>query len=108
MRSLAGAGDGLGTTDYRGSPEEARLRCRVGGPPAPSRAGARALISSTPTRCHMLKEMAQIAADCVKHPKSRSVWSEQLGKYVCPASEAGKGVTAEGGSYPQPAAASAA
>jgi hypothetical protein len=38
----------------------------------------------------MLKEMALIAAECVKNPRRRSVWVPALGKYVCPDSEEGR------------------
>ena len=34
----------------------------------------------------MLKEMGQIAVECLKSPRSRSVWSPELGNYVCPES----------------------
>ena len=32
----------------------------------------------------MIKEMAQIAAECFKRPGEMSVWSPELGRYVCP------------------------
>jgi hypothetical protein len=38
----------------------------------------------------MIAEMANIAAECLKHPKKKSVWSPELGRYVCPDSEEGK------------------
>jgi hypothetical protein len=38
----------------------------------------------------MLKEMATIAAECVKNPRRQSIWSPQLGKYVCADSDEGK------------------
>jgi hypothetical protein len=31
----------------------------------------------------MLKEMARIAAECVKSPKMVSVWVPEVGRYVC-------------------------
>ena len=41
----------------------------------------------------MLKDMAVIAAECIRHPDRRAVWSQQLGKYVCPDTEEGKTVS---------------
>ena len=38
----------------------------------------------------MLKDMAIMAAECVKHPNRHAVWSQQLGKYVCPDTEEGR------------------
>ena len=35
----------------------------------------------------MLKDMAEIAAECVKHPTRKSVWSPKKKKYVYPQSE---------------------
>ena len=43
----------------------------------------------------MLKEMAQIAVECVKNPRRRSVWVPGLGKYVCPDSEEGRKALAQ-------------
>lgn len=36
------------------------------------------------------KDLAQIAVECVKNPGRESIWSPELGKYVCPDSEEGK------------------
>jgi hypothetical protein len=36
----------------------------------------------------MIKEMTNIAAECLKNPGRKSVWSPQQGKYICP--ESGK------------------
>ena len=41
----------------------------------------------------MLSDMATIAAECIKHPNRRAVWSEQLEKYVCPDTDEGQTVT---------------
>ena len=38
----------------------------------------------------MISEMISIASDCLKQPTRRSVWSPQLGRYVCPDSADGK------------------
>jgi hypothetical protein len=38
---------------------------------------------SIPKGVVMFKEMANIAAECVKSPTRRSVWSAPLAKYVC-------------------------
>lgn len=35
----------------------------------------------------MLKDMAEIAAECVKHPTRKSMWSPKKKEYVCPQSE---------------------
>jgi hypothetical protein len=35
----------------------------------------------------MIGDMAAIAAECVKHPGKRAVWSPQLRKYVCPTTD---------------------
>lgn len=35
----------------------------------------------------MLKDIAEIAAECVKHPTRKSVWSPKKKEYVCPRSE---------------------
>ncbi|CAN5888908.1 hypothetical protein BH18ACI4_BH18ACI4_01400 [soil metagenome] len=35
----------------------------------------------------MLKDMAEIAAECVKHPIRKSVWSPKKMEYVCPQTE---------------------
>lgn len=32
----------------------------------------------------MVKDMATIAAECVRHPRGPSVWAPELDKYVCP------------------------
>jgi hypothetical protein len=47
----------------------------------------------------MMKEMAQIAAECVRTPGRKSIWSPELGKYVCPDSDEG---TALAGRAQQP------
>ena len=41
----------------------------------------------------MLRDMAIIAAECIKHPDRQAVWSQDLGKYVCPDSDEGRAVT---------------
>ena len=41
----------------------------------------------------MIKEMAQIAAECFRRPAELSVWSPTLGRYVCP--DEVKAITAE-------------
>jgi hypothetical protein len=41
----------------------------------------------------MLRDMALIAAECIKHPDRRAVWSQQLEKYVCPDTDEGRTVT---------------
>lgn len=35
----------------------------------------------------MIKDMALIAAECVKHPRRKSIWLPDEGRYVCPDSE---------------------
>jgi hypothetical protein len=42
----------------------------------------------------MLSEMANVAAECIKHPTRPSVWVPQLGCYVCPDSEEGQRASA--------------
>jgi hypothetical protein len=32
----------------------------------------------------MIKDIATIATECFKHPRGGSVWSPELGRYVCP------------------------
>ena len=32
----------------------------------------------------MLGRMLEVAGECVKHPDRRSVWSPELGRYICP------------------------
>lgn len=32
----------------------------------------------------MLGQMIEVASECVKHPKRHSVWSPELGRYICP------------------------
>jgi hypothetical protein len=41
-------------------------------------------------RLPMLKEMALIAAECLKNPRRRSIWVPGREKYVCPDSEEGR------------------
>ncbi len=41
----------------------------------------------------MLKDMGIIAAECIKHPDRRAVWSQELEKYVCPDTDEGQTVT---------------
>jgi hypothetical protein len=40
----------------------------------------------------MIKEMAQIAAECFRRPGELSLWSPELGRYVCP--DEAKAITA--------------
>jgi hypothetical protein len=35
----------------------------------------------------MLKDVAEIAVECVKHPTRKSIWSPKKKEYVCPKSE---------------------
>ncbi len=35
----------------------------------------------------MVKDMVLMAAECLEHPRRKSVWIPSQGKYVCPASE---------------------
>jgi hypothetical protein len=35
----------------------------------------------------MIKEMADIAAECIKAPRRMSIWCDQKGTYVCPGSD---------------------
>ena len=32
----------------------------------------------------MLGQMIEVASECIKHPKQQSMWSYQLGRYICP------------------------
>ena len=32
----------------------------------------------------MLGQMIEVASECIKHPKRQSVWSYELGRYICP------------------------
>ena len=41
----------------------------------------------------MLRGMANVAAECIKHPGRHAVWSQQAGKYVCPDTDEGRAVT---------------
>jgi len=50
----------------------------------------------------MLRDMATIAAECIKHPDRRAVWSQQLGKYVCPDTDEGWTVTLDHASRTHP------
>jgi len=50
----------------------------------------------------MLKDMAAIAAECIKRPSRRAVWSPQLGKYVCPDMEEGRSVSLDRESTTRP------
>lgn len=43
----------------------------------------------------MISEMANIAAECVKHPARPSILVSELGPYVCPDSQEGQRVLAE-------------
>lgn len=45
----------------------------------------------------MLKEMTEIAQECITHPRRRAVWSPQLNRYVCPDTE-GQAVSIDGDS----------
>lgn len=36
------------------------------------------------------RDLAQMAAECVRTPGQASIWSPELGEYVCPASEKGR------------------
>jgi hypothetical protein len=38
----------------------------------------------------MIKDMAAMAAECIRTPGRTSIWSPELDKYVCPDSEEGK------------------
>jgi hypothetical protein len=38
----------------------------------------------------MLKEMAQIAVECLKHPRRKSIWVPGSREYVCPKTEAAR------------------
>jgi hypothetical protein len=43
----------------------------------------------------MIAEMANVAIECVTHPKKASVWVPELDRYVCPNLERGQGAPAE-------------
>jgi hypothetical protein len=43
----------------------------------------------------MIAEMANVAAECFRNPRKRSVWSAELGRYVCPDSDDGKAAIAK-------------
>jgi hypothetical protein len=43
----------------------------------------------------MISEMANVAAECIKHPTKPSLWVPELGRYVCPDSDEGRRVAAE-------------
>jgi hypothetical protein len=32
----------------------------------------------------LLSQIAEVASECIKHPNRRSVWSPELGRYICP------------------------
>ena len=34
----------------------------------------------------MIEDAVQIAAECIKHPNRRAIWSDELGMYICPES----------------------
>jgi len=51
----------------------------------------------------MLKEMATVATECIKHPQTRSIWSPEIGKYVCSKYNGAEPITRQGGSYSEPA-----
>ena len=38
----------------------------------------------------MIAEMANVAAECFRNPRKPSVWSAELGRYVCPDSDEGR------------------
>lgn len=42
----------------------------------------------------MLSEMGSVAVECFKNPRRRSLWSPQLGRYVCPDSDEGQAALA--------------
>ena len=42
----------------------------------------------------MIAEMGNVAAECFRNPRKRSVWSAELGRYVCPESDDGKAALA--------------
>src|SRR5713226_7686171 len=48
----------------------------------------------------MLTEMARIAAACIRNPGRHSVWSPQLGRYVCPDTPGGRDALAAATSRP--------
>jgi len=43
----------------------------------------------------MIAEMAKVAAECIKNPGKQSVWSTELGRYLCPDSDDGKAALAK-------------
>lgn len=43
----------------------------------------------------MIAEIANIAAECFRNPRKRSVWSAELGRYVCLDSDDGKAALAK-------------
>jgi hypothetical protein len=43
----------------------------------------------------VVAEMANIASECLKHPKRTSIWSTQLGKYVCTVTPEGQEALAD-------------
>ncbi len=38
----------------------------------------------------MLRDMVEIAGECVQHPRHRSIWSPEADRYVCPDTAEGK------------------
>lgn len=42
----------------------------------------------------IIKDMAQIASECIKRPRGTSVWSPDLNRYFCPESEDGEALLA--------------
>ena len=50
----------------------------------------------------MLKDMAVIATECIKNPRSRAVWSPQLAKYVCPDKQEGQATSLDRESLTHP------
>ena len=50
----------------------------------------------------MLKDVAVIAAACIKQPTRRAVWSPQLARYVCPDLVEGEAVSLDYGSPTHP------
>jgi hypothetical protein len=42
----------------------------------------------------MLSEMANVAAQCLKHPTTRSLWVPELARFVCPESKEGERILA--------------
>lgn len=41
----------------------------------------------------MIRDMLEIAAECVHHPQRRAVWSPEANRYVCPDTDEGKAVS---------------